>query len=463
MKTIEMASPSAEIREIPVSEFDEVVEEVYLRGQEGYAEARAIWNGMITTEPAVVVCPKDTEEVVRAVRVARDNNLAVGVRGGGHNVAGTCLVQDGLLINLRNMRRVEVDPTGRVARVQGGATLGDLDAATQTHGLVTPSGFVSATGIAGLTLRGGLGHLMRRFGLACDNLIGGEVVTADSEARQVSESDNPGLLWAMRGGGVNLGVVTRFDFQLHELGDQVTHVMPVYPASRGKEVMRFVDEQMAGAPDELGMIGFYAHLPDEEKLPEPVRDREVFVLYGCFSGNEKDSDKVTGPFCNRDGLLADLSSRMPYTEIQKFLDGDYPDEKRYYWRSLYLDELSDEMLDIIHRYGTERPSPGSTLDIWTLGGEVDRVDPQSTAFSKRGARYMLAVEANWGAPELDDKAMSWARAVTKDLERFAKRGVYINFAGTREEMGTTLSATYGPNLEKLMRVKRSYDPENIFG
>lgn len=458
-----MTSPSGDLRDIPLKQIQEIAPICHVRGDQGYENARAVWNGTVKTEPAAIVSPESAKAVAEIVSFAADNNLSLGVKGGGHNVAGTALVQDGLTIALERMRGIDVDEKERVAHVQGGVTLGELDAATQEVGLAVPSGFVSKTGIAGLALRGGLGHLMRRFGLSCDNLLGAEVVTPDGELRRASESENPDLLWALRGGCVNVGVVTRFDFRLHDLGPEVTLVMPIYSAERGRDLLEFMQRYISTAPNELGLIAFYGHLPEDEELPEAVRDQEVFVFFGCYSGPESSSEEITAPIRTQEGLLADLSEQLPYTELQQVLDPDYPDGMRYYWRSLYLDDLTGQMLDKIHQYGMNRPSAESTLDLWTLGGAIDALSPESTAFRQRGSRFMLAVEANWESPPTDQAAREWAREVSSALESDASRGAYMNFAGSKNESGSLLQATYGPNLSRLKEIKERYDPQNLFG
>lgn len=467
MQTIQLVSTEGNAKDIQLRAVRDLEAslsgDVYLRGVDGYSESRAVWNGMIDAEPSVVALPETTDDAVRVVAFARDNELVLGIRGGGHNVAGTPLIQDGLMLNLSRMRRVTVDPKSKTAFVEGGATLSDVDKATQEHGVAVPSGFVSETGIAGLCLRGGLGHLMRRFGLTCDSLRAAELVTANGEVLRVSETEKPGLLWALRGGGVNLGVVTRFEFDVHDLGPEVNLVMPVFAADAGKDAIAAMNSYIDDAPDELGVIGFYGYLPDDEEFPEEVRGREVFVFYGCYSGPPEQAQGVTAPLVEFAEPLADLSNRLPYTELQKFLDEDYPDGGRYYWRSLFLDHIDDRIVEVIHRYGTDRPSRLSTLDLWAMGGAVSRVEPDDTAFRRRNARYMLAVEANWESPENDDANITWARSVTEEIGKFSSQGAYLNFAGSREEGKRALSQAYGPNMGTLKSLKQQYDPRNIFG
>jgi hypothetical protein len=304
---------------------------------------------------------------------------------------------------------------------------------------------------------------MRRFGLTCDNLLGAEMVTAGGEIVRTDAEQNPELLWALRGGGENLGVVTTFELGLHEAGPEVHFLMPVYPAERGRDALKSFDELIRNAPDELGAIAFFGHQPDDGRLPPQARDREVLVIYGCYTGPEERAEEVTGPFRSLKGLLADFSGPKPFTEVQRYLDEDYPNGARYYWRSLYLDSLDQPVADTIQRHAALRPSPDSTLDVWALGGAVGRVDPGATAFRHRRAPYMLAVEANWESPAEDRRNVAWAREVIRDMERFSSSGSYLNFAGSAVESDAAKAAAYGPNLERLRRIKRSWDPANLFG
>jgi hypothetical protein len=467
MTTLRTASPRGELHDTPLEAVarlaDRLAGRLYLRDERGYDQARAIWNGAIQTRPALIAYPADAGDAALLVRFARDHDIAVRVQGGGHNVAGSALVQDGLTINLKHMRAVEVDREAGVARIQGGATLAEVDAATQAHGLVVPNGFVSATGFAGLCLRGGLGHLMRRFGLTCDNLVGAEMVTSEGKIIRTKGGENPDLLWALRGGGENLGVVTTFELTLHELDPEVMFLMPIYPAEKGEEALSLLHRFIPEAPDELGVIGFYGRMSNSWKMPRSVPERDAFVFYGCYSGPKERADQATKPLRNLAGRLADLSAPMAYMQVQKFQDGDYPDGGRYYWRSLFLDDLNPQIISAVQEHAAARPSSKSTLDVWTLGGAVARVDPEDTAFRHRRARYMLAVEADWESPAEDRRNIAWARGVIEDMKRFSSRGPYMNFAGSEVENKAALAAAYGPNLQRLGRIKHRWDPANLFG
>lgn len=442
---------------------DNIAGEALTPASPRFEEARQVWNGTIVDEPAIIVRCKSVDDVVEAIGFARDNDLQVSIRGGGHNVAGTALVEGGLVIDLSEMKAVEVDPEAKIARVQGGATLGDVDRATNAHGLVTPSGFISETGIAGLTLRGGFGHTMRCFGLACDNLEAVELVTSSGEVLSITEESDPDALWALRGGPLDLGVVTEFVFRLHEIPSEVRLLLSAFPVEKGTEINRFMRDYIGSAPRELGLISFYVTLPDDEEYPEQVQGREVVVLFGMYIGERSEADAVLSPILNHDDLITDLGGWMTYPEAQSALDEDYPDGLRYYWKSLYLDELDDDVLRAIHRLGTERPSPDSTLDVWNLGGAVAEVDPQTSAFPQRDAPYMIAIEANWGDPADDAENIAWARKTFQEIEEFSNGGIYMNFAGSRQEHDDAVASVYSGQQSRLVQTKERLDPIGLFG
>lgn len=431
-------------------------------GEVGYDEARAVWNGMIDVRPAVIARCRDTEDIVRAVDHAAHHGEPVSVRGGGHNVAGTGLVEDGTVIDLSHHRGVEVDVDRRIARVQGGATLGDVDLATHRHGLVTSTGLVSQTGIAGLALRGGFSHTMRRFGLACDNIEAVELVTSSREVVRVSEETDAELLWALRGGPLDLGVVTRFDLRLHPLEPEVRLVMSAFPAERGMELNRFMAEYMAGASRDVGMISFYGTIPDDAHFPAAVRGREVLVLFGMYSGDRSAGAERIAPILQHPDQLADLGGWMAYHEAQAVVDDEYPDGMRHYWKSAYLDELTDDVLRIQHQMGRARPFPATTLVLWTLGGAVHDYDDRTSAFPQRQAKYMVAIEANWEDPEDDEACIAWARETAEALRPHAAGGAYMNFAGSREEYDEAAERTYAQAYDRLLAVRDRVDPIGLF-
>lgn len=436
--------------------------EIFEEASEGFEDARALWNGMIETRPALIVRPARTADVAAALRVARERGLAVTVRGGGHGVAGSALSEGGLVVDLRSLRAIEVDDEARVARAQGGVTLGELDAATQAHGLAAPLGVVTKTGIAGLTLSGGIGWLRRKHGLSLDNLVSLEVVTADGRVVTASETANADLFWALRGGGGSFGVVTSFEYRLHPVGPEVMVAFVLYPGNRGAEVLRFVDELTQSAPEDAAPIAFFGRVPHADPFPAGAHGRPYVAAAVVYAGDPEEGERVTGPLRDLGDAIVDLSGAMPYVEAQGLLDEDYPDGWRYYWKSVELDELSDDALARLERHAATAPSHHSTIDIWFNGGAMDRVAPEATAFGSRPA-YLIGIEANWEEGADDEANVAWARGAFADLRELSSGGAYLNFPGLFEEGDDLLRASYGErNFERLGGLKRTYDPEGVF-
>jgi FAD/FMN-containing dehydrogenase len=431
-------------------------------GAEDYEEARRVWNGLVDKRPALVARCVEPADVVEAVNFARANGLVVAVRGGGHNVAGFGSSDGGLLIDLSALRRVEVDPAGRTARVQGGATWADVDRATQPHGLAAPGGLVSDTGVGGLTLGGGLGWLRRKHGLSCDNLRSVQIVTADGQLRRASDGENADLFWAVRGGGGNFGVVTEFEFALHPVGPEVALALLYYPADASREVLGRFRDWSRDAADEISAIAFAATAAEGESTPEPARGKRVLIVAGAYAGPAADGEAALRPLRGLGEPLADLSGVVPYVELQQSFDEEYPRGRLYYWKSIYLDDFSDEAIAVLDDYAKRAPSPLSTVDVWQLGGALSRVDPAATAFGRRDAPFMVGVEANWEDPAQEEQNIAWTRACVKDLERFSRGGLYLNFPGLLEEGETLLQGTFGDSYRRLRQVKTTYDPTNLF-
>jgi FAD/FMN-containing dehydrogenase len=431
-------------------------------GDAGYDDARSVWNGAIDRRPWAVARCARTSDVADAIRFAREHGLVIGIRGGGHNVAGTGTVDGGLLIDLSPMRDVRVDVASRRAVVAGGATLGDVDAATQPYGLAVSLGVVSETGVAGLTLSGGMGWLRRAYGLACDDLVEAEVVTADGAVIRTSEDERSELLWALRGGGGNFGVVTSFGFRLHEVGPDVAVAFVLYPASDGRAVYRGVEQLLEGAPD-FAPLGFFGRVPADEAFPEHAHGAPFAAVAGVYpSADAAAGEAALRPFRELAEPIVDLSGVMPYVEAQSLLDEEYPNGRRYYWKSTELTGLPDPAIDTLARLGEEAPSDLSTVDIWFQGGAMARVPADATAFGDRSAPILIGVEANWDAPADDEANIAWAQRCVDELEPFSTGGLYLNFPGFQEDAGAQLRAAVGPNHERLVEVKTRYDPENVF-
>ena len=436
--------------------------EVLTDSEPAYDETRSVWNGMIDRRPAVVLRCSGNADVLAAVDFARDHSLPVSVRGGGHNVAGTAVCDGGVLIDLSRMSNVVVDPDRQIARAGGGARLGDVDHETQAFGLAAPFGVVSRTGIAGLTLHGGMGFLTRRLGLSCDNLIAADVVTAEGRLLRADAERDPDLLWALRGGGGNFGAVTSLEYRLHPVGPEVWMVIAFFPAEAGTEGIQTFREVMTNAPDELMAIAIYWSAPHEEPFPPEWHGKPVFVVGGCWSGPLDEAEEAVRPLRELAVPIADLSGPMPFAVAQQLFDPEYPDGRRYYWKSLYLSSLDENMAEVLDRYAANRPSALSSIDIWTLGGAMRNEPSGGSAFGRRDAPFLLGIEANWDEPEADAENLAWARDLFAEASALSPGGTYLNFPGFAEEGEDLLRGAYGDKLERLKEVKAKYDPENLF-
>ena len=428
-----------------------VAGDVILPGNPAYDEARKVWNGMIDKRPRAIVRCSDVDDVVASVSFARESNWLVAVRGGGHNAAGLAVCDEGLVIDLSTMRSVEVDPGTRTARAQGGATWSDFDRETARHGLAATGGAISTTGIGGLTLGGGIGYLMRRYGLACDNLVSVEMVTANGQVIKASAEENDDLFWGVRGGGGNFGIVTNFEYQLHPL-KAVLGGMLLHPIERAGETLSFYRGLMETAPDELTIFAALMTTPDGA----PV----VAFLVG-YCGPPDEGEKVLRPLREFGPPLVDQVESMPYPKLQSMLDEGFPAGLQVYWRSNFLAGIPDEALDELIRQFSRVTSPLSALMLEPLGGAVARVGSAETAFNHRDAAYNLAVIGRWQPPEEAKTHIAWTRAAHEAMERFATGGVYVNYLG--EEGQDRVRAAYGEaKYTRLVALKDKYDPGNFF-
>jgi FAD/FMN-containing dehydrogenase len=432
---------------------------VLTQASPGYEDARKVWNGMIDKRPAVIVQPATVAGVVAAVNAAREAGLKVTVRGGGHNVSGNALNDGGVVIDLSLMRRVEVDPANRTVRAEGGATIGDVDTAAQEHGLAVPLGVVSETGIAGITMGGGLGWLRRKCGPTSDNLLSVDVVTADGQFITASESENADLFWAVRGGGGGFGAVTSFEYQAHPVGPEVYFTFVFHPYETAADALRFFREFTSSAPEELGLLAFFAEIPPIEMFPAEHHGKRTIAFIAPYVGNAGEGEEVCRPLREFATPYADFSGVTQWVELQKALDEDYPNGRRYYWKSTYLAELSDHAIENIARQGGEFPSPLTTIDIWHLGGAMAH-PREDTAFANREAPFLLTYEANWDEPSQDEENVSWARNAWNEAQRFSTGGLYLNFPGFGE--GEIERQAFGPNTERIAAIKKRYDPQQLF-
>lgn len=430
-------------------------------GDPGFEEARHVWNGMIDRRPQLIVQCTGTADVVATVRFAREQGIPLSVRGGGHNVSGSAVSDGGLMIDLSPMRMVHVDPERRLVEVSGGALLGDVDHETTQFGLAVPMGVMSRTGVAGLALHGGMGLMLRKYGLTSDNLVAAEVVTADGQVLMVDASHHPDLFWAIRGGGGNFGIVTRFTFRVHPVEPAVWVTMTFYPMEKARKVVGFFRDFMREAPDELMALAIYWNAPTEH-FPEEHQGKPVVLIAGAWAGPVDEGERETMPLRQIDEVMADLSGPMPFRDAQRLFDPEYPDGRRYYWKSSFLQDLTDETIDLLTAHSARRPSALSSVDVWALGGAFGRMDPRETAFHERRAPFLLGIEANWDDPAADEANVGWARALFDAVQRTAPAGAYYNFPGFLEEGDALLRRSFGENYARLREVKARYDPDDFF-
>jgi FAD/FMN-containing dehydrogenase len=446
-----------------LGDLDARVEGPLLRaGDEGWDDAVLVWNGMVAKAPALVLQPTSAQDVAAAVGFAHDRGLLLSVKGGGHNIAGTSIAERGLTLDMSRLREVTVDPGARLARVGPGCLLSDVDQATQEHGLATVLGFVSETGVAGLTLGGGLGYLTRRFGWAVDNLEEVEIVTADGKVLTANRREHADLFWALRGGGGNLGVVTRFTFRLHEVGPTVHGGLIAWPFDRADEILRAYRTITSEAPRELAVWLILLQAPPAPFVPEEWHGKRICGMAVCYSGNLDDVDEALAPIRALADPVVDLLAEQPYTRVQSSLDEGEPKGNHYYWKTEYLAELSDDLLATTRDLFAECPIPGAELGFLHLAGALNERTGDDGAVGNRDARYVIGVNGMWEPDEPDaDRFRQWIRDAWKRVRPFSTGGNYVNFQ-TADEDEERVRATYGANLDRLVEVKKAYDPDNVF-
>jgi FAD/FMN-containing dehydrogenase len=421
-----------------------------------------VWNGAVDRRPRLIARCIGSTDVVAAVRFARDHDLEIAVRGGGHNVAGTAVCDDGIVIDLSAMRAVRVDPAGHKAWVQGGALWGDVDHETQAHGLATTGGIVSHTGVAGLTLGGGFGWLMRKHGLTVDNLLAVDVVTADGELLRASADEHPDLFWAVRGGGGNFGVVTAFEFRLHCVGPTVLAGPILWDATDAAEVLRRYRDFIRDAPDALGTVVRFGTAPPLPAIPGDLHWRPVVMVGACYAGPVADGEQVLRPLRAIRTPLVDLVGPTSYAGFQSALDSTVAHGWSYYWKSTHLPELRDDLIDVIVEHAFCCSSPRSYVAMFHLAGAVSRVAEGGTSFGNRQAAHAITLDAVWRPGEsFGDPDTAWARGFFASLGPFRK-GVYVNFLGGDESPDRVREAYGDAIYNRLAEVKTRYDPDNVF-
>jgi len=436
--------------------------ELLCADDEAFDEARAIWNDMIDKYPSVIARCSGTADVVAAVSFVRENQLAFSVRSGGHNVAGNALCDGGLVIDLSQMRGIHVDPQRRTARVQPGIDLGDLDRETQLFGLATPTGIVSQTGLAGLTLGGGFGWLSRKYGFTCDNLLSADVVTADGNVLRASAEENADLFWGIRGGGGNFGVVTSFEYELHPVGPTVLGGLVLHSLESAVDVLRFYRDFTANAPEELGSMAVFRLAPPAPFVPQEHHGKPVLGIVICYAGDVSEGERVVRPLREFGEPLADLVSPKPYIAHQTMLDKGQPEGKQYYWKSEYLSGISDDAIDTAVSYGAGMTSPFTRVALFHLGGAIRSVDEMATAASHRDAEYVLAINTGWESAADSERRVQWTRNFWTAMRPFSTGGTYVNFLSADDGQARVRAAYGQEKYERLVALKDKYDPANLF-
>src|SRR5215207_9583383 len=426
----------------------------------GVTEGREPFNAMHSGRPALTVACSGTADVIDAVNFARDQGLGVAVRGGGHSVAGLSSIDGGMLIDLSPMSGVQVDPERRLARVQGGALWADVDRETQAFGLVAPGGVVSDTGVAGLTLGGGYGWVRRKYGLTVDQLVEAQVVTADGQVLTTDETEHPDLFWAIRGGGGNFGVVTSFTFALNPLGPLVGFSATFYPAEEYASVLRGWREYASQAPDEVSSLVVTLTFPADPHMPPQLHDRAVTIVGAVHSGRDAEQGlEATKPLRELGTVLADLSGPAPFTGVQSGFDGLFPrGGQRSFWKSQYIDDLTDDAIATLTQLANDRPTPLAMVEVMQMGGAIANVDPEATAFAQRTAPFLAAIDSNWTDHTDDETNVAWVRDGWDRLTPYGSGEVYLNFSG-RDGAAPDVGAdtALGRNLARLSPIKAQYD------
>jgi len=434
-------------------------------GDIDYDAARIIWNGSTDKRPAIIVQCSGVADVIDAVNFARQHDLLVAVRGGGHNVAGNAVCEGGMVIDLSDMNSVRVDPDARIAFVGGGALLGDVDRETQAFGLAAPLGVVSLTGVAGLTLCGGLGYLRRKYGMACDALLSVDIVTADGKLLHASKTKNPDLFWGIRGGGGNFGIVTSFEFELYPVGPTVTLCAPFYAIDDNcDDLVRAWRDFMSSAAEDITSNCLFWSVPTHPNFPEELHGIPVVIPAVIHIGDPEGAAESLQPMRELGEPILDLSGPIPYVDLQTAFDPLFvKGERQNYWKSLYLDSLDDDTIERVVRRARNRPDPWSLIALWHLGGAMNRVAADDTALGERSANYLYSLDSSWTDPADNDMAIAWTREAWAEMKPFSRGGSYLNFPGQGEEGEAMLRASYGSkNYDRLVQLKNRYDPDNRF-
>ncbi len=430
-------------------------------GDLGYEESRTVWNAMIDRKPAVVVRCLGIADIIASVRFARDNKLLLCIKGGGHNIAGLAIADGALMLDMSLMRGVWVDPRKKVAHAQAGCLLGDVDRETQVHGLAAVLGFVSLTGIVGLTLGGGFGYLTRRWGWTSDNVVGMDVVTADARLVRASSDENADLFWGLRGGGGNFGVVTGIDYALHPVGPEVVGGVVAWPASEAPKVLELYRSLAEKSPPELTLVAFMRPAPPAPWLPKEMHGKPIVALLACYSGNTEEGEKAVAPIKAFGNPIGDVLVRRPYVQMQSLLDATQPKGRRYYWKSEYLSSIEPALCAKVIEHAAQIRSPHAAVILFQIGGALNELGEEHSPVGNRDARYVLNIAGSWDQAADGRPNIEWAREAGNDMKSFSTGGTYVNFL-TEDEDRERIETALGKGLGRLAGLKAKWDPQNLF-
>jgi FAD/FMN-containing dehydrogenase len=434
---------------------------VFVPGEVGYDESRTVWNAMIDRSPAVVVHCLGVADVITCVQFAREHNLLLCIKGGGHNIAGLATADGAMMLDMSLMHGVWVDTQRKVAHAQVGCLLGDVDRETQVHGLAAVLGFVSLTGITGLTTGGGFGYLTRRWGWASDNVVGMDVVTADAQFVRASSEENEDLFWGLRGGGGNFGVVTGIDYTLYPVGPEIVGGLVAWPASEAPGILDLYRSLVEKAPPELTLVVLMRPAPPAPWLSKDMHGKPIMAILACYSGDPAQGEKAVAPIKSFGNPIGDVLVRRPYVQIQSLLDATQPKGRRYYWKSEYLSRVEPALCEKLIEHAAKIPSPHSAVILFQLEGALNRLKEDHSPVGNRDARFVLNLAGSWEQAEDDKVNIEWAREAWTDMKRFSTGGTYINFL-TEDEGPDRIEAALSNGLQRLAEVKAKWDPGNVF-
>ncbi|MGV7223487.1 MAG: FAD-binding oxidoreductase [Nitrospinales bacterium] len=434
---------------------------VLMPGDVGYEDSRIVWNAMIDRKPAFVVRCIGKADVIECVRFAREHNLLLCIKGGGHNIAGLAVADGAMMLDMSLMRGVWVDTNKNIAHAQAGCLLGDVDRETQVHGLAAVLGFVSLTGITGLTLGGGFGYLTRRWGWTADNVIGIDVVTADAQIVHANNEQHQDLFWGLRGGGGNFGVVTSIDYALYPIGPEIVGGLVAWPASEAPNVLELYRTLAEKAPAELTLVVLMRIAPPAPWLPKDMHGKPIVAILACYSGDPEQGEKIVAPIKSFGKPIGDVLIRRPYVQLQSLLDATQPKGRRYYWKSEYLQHIERALCEKVIEHAEKITSPYSAVILFQLKGALNQLGEDHSPVGNRDARYVVNLASSWDKVDDDKINIEWAREAWTDMKPFSTGGTYVNFL-TEDEGPERIEAALGNSLERLAEVKAKWDPENMF-